>query len=177
MTDSISAAAGAVEEGLADATRDYASEHEHRPLAGYAIITAAFGTTFGASMLAAYRHAGGFPERMSAGDVALMGMATHKLTRLLAKDRVTSFLRAPFTEYQDRAGHGELEEKARGQGLQLATGELLVCPYCLAQWVVGALAVGFVAAPRMTRVLAAMWTAEAISDFAQLAYHAAEEKA
>lgn len=177
MTDPISAAADAVEQGLADATRDYAPEHEHRPLGAYGVLTAAFGTTFGASMLAAHRHAGGFPERVSAGDIALMGMATHKVTRLLAKDRVTSFLRAPFTEYQDRAGHGELEEKARGRGLQLAAGELLICPYCLAQWVVGAFAVGMVAAPRMTRVLTAMWTAEAISDFAQLAYHAAEEKA
>ena len=117
------------------------------------------------------------PLAGSAGDIALMGMATHKVTRLLAKDRVTSFLRAPFTEYQDRAGHGELEEKARGRGMQLAAGELLICPYCLAQWVVGAFAVGMVAAPRMTRLLTAMWTAEAISDFAQLAYHAAEEKA
>ena len=175
MNDPISAA-GAVEQGLADATRDYAPEHEHRPLAGYAVLTAAFGTTFAASMAAAYRHAGGFPERIGAGDVALMGMATHKVTRLLAKDRVTSFLRAPFTEYQDRAGHGEVDEKARGRGLQLATGELLICPYCLAQWVVGAFSVGYVAAPRLTRLLAAMWTAEAISDFAQLAYHAAEER-
>lgn len=177
MTDPISAAADTVEQGFADATRDYAPEHEHRPLAAYAVLTTAFGATFGASMLAAYRHAGGFPERVGAGDIALMGMATHKVTRLLAKDRVTSFLRAPFTEYQDRAGHGELEEKARGRGMQLAAGELLICPYCLAQWVVGTFAVGFVAAPRLTRLLAAMWTAEAISDFAQLAYHAAEEKA
>lgn len=177
MTEPISDVASTVEQGFADATRDYAPEQEHRPIGAYGVLTVAFSATFGASMLAAYRHAGGFPERVSAGDIALMGMATHKVTRLLAKDRVTSFLRAPFTEYQDRAGHGELEEKARGRGLQLATGELLICPYCLAQWVVGAFAVGTVAAPRLTRVLSAMWTAEAISDFAQLAYHAAEEKA
>ncbi len=177
MTEPISAAADTVEQGFADATRDYAPEHEYRPLAAYGVFTAAFGTTFGVSMLAAYRHAGGFPERIGAGDIALMGLATHKVTRLLAKDRVTSFLRAPFTEYQDRAGHGELDEKARGRGMQLAAGELLICPYCLAQWVVGTFAVGMVAAPRLTRLLAAMWTAEAISDFAQLAYHAAEERA
>lgn len=177
MTESISEATGHAGERLADAARGYAPAHEHRPIAAYGVLSAAFGAAFAGSLLAAHRHAGGFPERVEARDVILMGIASHKVTRLLAKDRVTSFLRAPFTEYQDRIGHGEVEERARGRGLQLATGELLICPYCLAQWVVGAFAVGMVGAPRLTRVLAAMWTAEAISDFTQLAYHAAEERA
>ncbi len=177
MSDPITRTVSSVESGLADATHGYAPAHEHRPLPAYAVLTAAFGATFGGSLLAAYRHAGGFPERVEVRDVALIGIATHKVTRLIAKDRVTSFVRAPFAEYQDRAGHGEIEEKARGRGLRLATGELLICPYCLAQWVVGGFAVGMVAAPRLTRLLAAMWSAEALSDFAQFAYHAAEERA
>ena len=159
-----------------DVARGYAPAHEHRPLGGYLVLSAGFATAFTGALTAAHRHAGEFPERVEISDIVLMGVATHKVTRLLAKDRVTSFLRAPFAQYQDRAGHGELEEKARGRGLRLATGELLICPYCLAQWVVGGFAVGTVAAPRLTRLLAAMWTAEAISDFAQLAYHAAEER-
>ena len=163
--------------GLKDAARGYAPNHEHRPLGGYVVLSAAFATSFAAALTAAHRHAGELPERVEISDIVLTGIATHKVTRLLAKDRVTSFLRAPFAEYQDRAGHGEVEEKARGRGLRLATGELLICPYCLAQWVVGGFAVGMVAAPRLTRLLTAMWTAEAISDFAQLAYHAAEERA
>jgi hypothetical protein len=109
-------------------------------------------------------------------DVLMAGVATHKVSRLIAKDRVTSFLRAPFTRFQDRAGHGELDEQARGRGLRLAAGELLICPYCLGQWVSGAFAVGFVHAPRLTRLLAAMWTIHAIADGLQLAYVAAEER-
>ena len=163
--------------GLANAARGYAPRHEHRPMGGYMVLSAAFATSFVGALTAAQRHAGELPERVEISDIVLTGIATHKVTRLLAKDRVTSFLRAPFAEYQDRAGHGELEEKARGRGLRLATGELLICPYCLAQWVAGGFAVGMVAAPRLTRLLTAMWTAEAISDFAQLAYHAAEERA
>ena len=177
MTEGISDIAGAAGDELAGAVDGYAPEHEHRPLAAYAVLSAAFATAFGGSLTAAHRHAGALPDRVETRDIVLLGIATHKVTRLLAKDRVTSFLRAPFAEYQDRAGHGELEEKARGRGLRLATGELLICPYCLAQWVVGGFTVGMVAAPRLTRLLAAMWTAEAISDFAQLAYHAAEERA
>ena len=177
MPDEFAEKVAEVEHGLADAAEGYAPDHEHRPLAAYAVLSAAFGASFAGSLVAAQRHAGGLPARVETRDIVLMGVATHKVTRLLAKDRVTSFLRAPFAEYQDRAGHGELEEKARGRGLRLATGELIICPYCLAQWVVGGFAVGIVAAPRLTRLLAAMWTAEAISDFAQLAYHAAEERA
>ena len=53
---------------------------------------------------------------------------------------MTSFLRAPFTRFQESSGQGEVvEEEPCGHGLRLAVGELLVCPYCLAQWVATAL--------------------------------------
>jgi hypothetical protein len=42
--------------------------------------------------------------------------------------------------------------------------------------VAGAFAVGFVHAPRLTRLLAGMWTIQAIADGLQLAYVAAEER-
>jgi hypothetical protein len=40
----------------------------------------------------------------------------------------------------------------------------------------GGLAADLVAAPKLTRLLAGMWTIEAIGDFVQLAYSAAEER-
>ena len=69
-----------------------------------------------------------------------------------------------------------MEEEARGRGLRYATGELLTCPYCLAQWVAGGFVIGYVHAPRVTRLLAGMWTAHAIADAVQLAYSAAEQR-
>jgi hypothetical protein len=151
--------------------------HEHRPLAAYAGMTAAFGALFAGS-LAAFRASGReLPERLSAGDLVLAGVATHKVSRLLAKDKVTSFIRAPFTRYQEPAGHGELDEAPRGTGLRYATGELLVCPYCVAQWIAAGFAVGLVAAPRTTRVVAGVYAAQTLSDFLQLAYKAAEDRA
>jgi hypothetical protein len=149
---------------------------QHHPLAGYAALAATFGAAFAGSLVLARARGRELPERIGIVDVVLTGIATHKVSRLLAKDRVTSFLRAPFTEFEDDVGHGEIEERARGRGLQRAIGELVICPYCLGQWVAGAFAVGHVAAPRLTRLLTAMWTAEAIGDAAQLAYHAAEER-
>jgi len=160
--------------GKSSPISDYAPGQD-RPLGEYAVLTSIFGVGFSASLVAAVRRRG-LPKRISGADVVLAGLATHKLTRLIAKDKVTSFIRAPFTEFQEASGHGEVEEKPRGSGMQKAVGELLVCPYCLGQWVAGAFAVGYVANPRFTRVLGAMWTAQAISDAAQLAYAAAEKR-
>jgi hypothetical protein len=159
-----------------DAVAGYAP-HEHRPLAAYAGLTAAFGATLGGALVALRAAGRELPESLSPGDLALAGIATHKVSRLLAKDKVTSFIRAPFTRYQESAGHGELEEAPRGSGAQYAIGELLVCPYCLAQWVAAGFAVGLVAAPRTTRLVAGIYAAETLSDFLQLAYKAAEERA
>jgi hypothetical protein len=155
----------------------YAPPGEYRPLGGYAILTGVFGAGLGGALLAARRTGRDLPERYAASDIVLTGLATHKLSRLLTKDKVTAFARAPFTEFQESSGHGEVEEKARGRGLRLALGELLVCPYCIAQWVAGAFMVGHVFAPRVTRLLTAMWSAHAAADAVQLAYSAAEKRA
>jgi hypothetical protein len=157
-------------------------EHEHRaydpdgerPLAPYAVLSATFATGFTGALALAWRRNGGLPERFSVWDVAAMGIATHKISRLITKDKVTSFLRMPFVRYEESAGHGEVSEEPRGEGLRYATGELLVCPYCVGQWVVGGLAVGMVGAPRATRLVTAMYTAETVADFLQLGYKAAE---
>ena len=104
MTERSDSNADEVSPGLPDVASGYAPHSEHRPLTGYVVLSAAFAATFSGSLTAAHRHAGELPERVETRDIVLMGIATHKVTRLLAKDRVTSFLRAPFAEYQDRAG-------------------------------------------------------------------------
>jgi hypothetical protein len=109
------------------------------------------------------------PETYSVPDVLLVGAATHKASRLIGKNKVTSFLRAPFTEYQGPGGPGEVEERPRGKGMRYAVGELLACPYCLAVWVATALGLGLAVAPRATRLATSVLTALSISDFLQLA--------
>jgi hypothetical protein len=171
MTSPLSTAQGA---SVPDPTRDYAPG-EQRPLAAYAVLTGAFFAALagaGAAARAQRREI----DRPSLVDVLLHGLATQKASRLIAKDKVTSFLRAPFTRYQEPGGHGELEEAPRGDGLRYAIGELLVCPYCVAQWVAGGLAVGHVFAPRATRLLSAMWATQAIADGVQLAYSGGKQQ-
>src|SRR5688500_11481896 len=47
------------------------------------------------------------PDRIPLGDAALLTVATFRLARRIAKDPVTSPLRAPFTRFQGPSGHAE----------------------------------------------------------------------
>ena len=96
------------------------SPDQERPLGSYAALTGVF-LTLTAAFLAWIRASGReLPERVGPGDLALITVATHKASRLIAKDRVTSAVRAPFTRFEGDAGPGEVDEKARGRGLRRA---------------------------------------------------------
>jgi hypothetical protein len=151
--------------------REYADEH--RPLGGYAAIALAFNAALGAGLAAAIRR-DRLPERVGAADLAVGALATYKLSRLIAKDEVTSPLRAPFARFEGSAGRGEVSEEPRGRGLRLAVGELVTCPYCVGQWVAGGFVLGLGHAPRPTRALAGMWAILGLADFLQLARSALE---
>jgi hypothetical protein len=166
-------------DSLARETRDafasYAEPQDRPPFRTYATMAATFNAAFAAVLVTAKR-SGRLPARVSTQDVILIGTASHKLSRLVAKDKITAFLRAPFTEYQGRGGPAEVEERARGDGVRGAIGELLICPYCLGLWTSGAFHTGLLFAPRATRVVASTLTALTLSDFLQIAYKAAEER-
>jgi hypothetical protein len=144
-------------------------DEDRRPLANYALLAGIFNAGFAAALVKADR-SGRVPDRVTPQDIVLMGVATHKVSRLVTKDAVTGFARAPFTRYKGRSGKGEVEEAPKGRGLRRAIGELLVCPYCMDQWVAGAFTAGMLLAPRHTRVVASMFAALAISDGLQMAY-------
>ena len=76
------------------------SPHEHRPLRSYAALTGVFGVGLGGALLALRASGRELPERLSFADVVLVGVASHKLSRMTTKDKATSFLRAPFTSFQ-----------------------------------------------------------------------------
>jgi len=148
---------------------------QRRPLRGYLITMGAYaGLTGGLAVLA--RLTGRTPpDRVDTRDVVLMSIATHKVSRMLAKDSVTSPLRAPFTRYAGPSGDAELGEEVRGTGLRHSVGELVSCPFCLGVWVATGFAAGLVFAPRLTRLAAATFTAVAVSDTLQLTYAAAQQ--
>jgi hypothetical protein len=87
------------------------------------------------------RVAHGDADTQGTSDVVRCAAATHKLSRLLTKDPVTSPLRAPFASYEGTSGPAELREEARGEGGRKTVGELVTCPFCASVWV----ATGFTA--------------------------------
>ena len=146
------------------------SHGEQRPLGGYLVMLG--GYTAGVAAIAALGKLTRrpLPDKVGVLDLALLGIATHRLSRTLAKDPITSPLRAPFTRYEGVSAPSELSESVRGEGLQHSVGELAACPMCLAQWVATAFTAGLVFAPRQTRLAMATLSAVATSDFLQYVY-------
>jgi hypothetical protein len=145
-----------------------------QPLRGYLTTLTVYGgvvAALAASAAATHRR---IPEQPQLSDVLLISVATHKLSRILAKDAVTSPLRAPVTRFQGAAGSSEVNEEPRPDGKAHAAAELISCPFCLGVWVATVLSGGLVFAPRLTRLVATGLTAVAGSDFLQLAYDAAK---
>ena len=85
----------------------YAPEKQES-LRGYGVLMGIFGTLatgFAAWFRASERE---LPDRIEGRDLFLLTVASHKASRLLSKDRVTSPLRAPFARYEGEGGPGEV---------------------------------------------------------------------
>lgn len=147
----------------------YAGQHD-RPLRGYAVTMAVYGGLVGTMAGVAKITGRQIPDKMPASDVILCAAATHKLSRLLAKDPVTSPLRAPFTAYQGTAGPSELNEEVRGEGGRKTVGELVTCPFCTGIWVATGLTAGLIYLPRTTRIASGTLTALAGADLLQFVH-------
>jgi hypothetical protein len=159
-----------VADRLREEESSYAAGHP-RPLGGYATLLSVY--TSGVAGLAwAIHRRGRLPDRVPAGDLVLLTIATHKLSRLVAKDSVTALFRAPFTRFEEPIGEGEVNEEVRGTGVRHATGELLTCPFCIGQWIATAFVGSYVLAPRATRAVASVFAILAGSDALQFGYSA-----
>jgi Protein of unknown function (DUF1360) len=142
-----------------------------RPLGGYAAILSVYTGLVGGLVLALRRHRGRI-EPLDLKQLAFLGLATQHLSRLVTKDSVSSVIRSPFTRFVEPAGEGEVNEEPVGTGLRHAVGELISCPFCVAQWVATGLLAGRIAAPRLTDTAVGVLAVAQISDFLQLGYGA-----
>jgi hypothetical protein len=141
---------------------------DDRPLEGYAGAMGVFAVlTAAVAALHASRRA---HDPVGPLDLLLVGVASHKLARIISKDAVTSPFRAPFTTYVEPGGPGEVTEEVRGEGARHAVGELLTCPFCLSPWVATALVGGHAVAPGLTRTLTTVFSAVTVADMLQFAY-------
>ncbi|WP_458248086.1 DUF1360 domain-containing protein [Streptomyces sp. MAI_2237] len=140
------------------------------PLAGYATLAAAF--TAGVTAFAAFVRRRGIrpPREVPPWDVALMGAATYKASRLLTKDEITSFVRAPFARRSGEGEGPEVMDEPRGHGVHRAVGDLVTCPFCTSVWAAGVLVCGYTVVPRATRLVCAGLGAVTMADWLQYAW-------
>jgi uncharacterized protein DUF1360 len=151
-----------------DQAREYAAG-EDRPMRGYVLTMSTYAGLVTALAVAAKASGRAIPAGLSGRDIVVMGAATHKLSRLLAKDPVTSPLRAPFTTFEGEAGPSELKEDVRGSGELKALGELVTCPFCASVWVATGFTAGLVFMPRTARLTAGTFAALAAADLLHFA--------
>lgn len=161
---------GPLARGIERGIEAYAGDAaEQLPISGYATMIGAFLGSFTTLVFAA-RQARVLPRRVPVSDILLLGVATHKLTRIVSRERVAIPLRVPFTHYEGTDGAGQVKEEPRGRGIQRAIGSLVTCQYCTGPWIATALTAGLLFAPRATRLASAMFAMVAVSDFLHQAY-------
>jgi len=152
-------------------------KNEDVSLLSYGVLAGVFNAVFAAFLLVMRGTGRSLPERVEARDIALLGVAAHKLSLMGAEDAVTSPLRAPFTELQEKESPKKLDEQPRGEGLQRSVGELLTCKFCLSVWVASFFTYGLVLVPRLTRLVAAVFAVVTVSDHLHQVYKALMNRA
>ena len=147
---------------------------ERPPYGAYAVIVGAFSGLLGAAG-ALERAFGRNPQCETALDYVILGGATFKAARTLARDEVTSFMRQPFVKGE--AHSGEDEEPVETGGMQQAIGELVTCTRCIGTWAAAGLVSTQILAPRFGRMLTWSLAAAAANDFLQGGFAALTAKA
>lgn len=97
-------------------------------------------------------------------DFVMLGLATFRLGRVVAFDKVSEPLRAPFTKtVPDESGAGDTVVPA-GRGPREVLGELISCPICAGTWIAAGLVYGMQILPGPTRLLIAIMSATGLAE-------------
>jgi hypothetical protein len=128
----------------------------------YAALSAGYGALTGA-LLVASRSRGAEPIRPA--ELPVMGLATFALAKLVAKEKVESWVREPFLEERPDG-----ERRPKGRRLRYAVGELLSCTRCLGAWSALGLVGLRMAAPGPSRTVTSVLAASAGNDFLQAGF-------
>jgi hypothetical protein len=93
----------------------------------YAALSAGYGALTGALLVATRSRGGAAPIRSA--ELPVMGLATFALAKLVAKEKVDSWVREPFLEERPDG-----ERRPKGRRMRYAVGELLSCTRCVGSW-------------------------------------------
>ena len=128
----------------------------------YAKLNAVYGALFAATIVAARRRA--VDDPIAARELVPMGAATFALAKVIAREKIGTWVREPFVEQEGG------ERRPRGRRLQRAVGELLTCTRCVGAWsalgIVGLRAID----PQSGKLVANVLAASAANDWLQAGF-------
>lgn len=137
-----------------------AAETPTKPI-DYAALTATYGSLLGTVVLAA-RQRGREPVR--GRELPALGLAAFALSKLVAKEKVETWVREPFVDDRSR--------RPKGRRLRYAVGELLTCTRCMGAWSSLGLVALRVTRPQEARVVTAVLATSALNDWLQAGFSA-----
>jgi hypothetical protein len=129
----------------------------------YAALNAVFGALL-AGVIVAARERGRESEPLTSRDLMVTGVATFALAKVIARERIATWVREPFVEEEEDGG------KPRGKGIRHAMGELLTCTRCVGAWSALGLVGLRLTSPATGRVVTDVLAVSAMNDWLQASF-------
>jgi hypothetical protein len=128
----------------------------------YMALNAVFGALLAGVVLAA-RDRTRAEEPLTSRDLVVTGAASFALAKVIARERIGTWMREPFVEEEDG-------RTPRGRGLRHATGELLTCTRCVGAWSALGLVGLRLTSPATGRVVNDVLAVSAMNDWLQAGF-------
>jgi hypothetical protein len=142
---------------------DPVSQTPTKPI-DYATLSAGYGALTGALLVAVRTRDA---RAIAPGELPVMGLATFALAKLVAKEKVDSWVREPFLEERPDG-----ERRPKGKRMRYAVGELLSCTRCVGSWSALGLVGLKLLRPREAQVVLPVLALAAANDWLQTGFTA-----
>jgi len=129
----------------------------------YAKLNAAYAVLF-AGVLAAAHSRKEADDNIPLRELVPLGAATFALAKVIAREKIGSWMREPFVEQVDG------DRRPRGNRLRAAVGELVTCTRCVGAWSALGIVGLRVVEPKTGRIVTNVLAASAANDWLQAGF-------
>ena len=129
----------------------------------YAKLNAIYGVLFAGVLAGAYLREDA-EDQIPMRELVPLGAATFALAKVIAREKIGSWVREPFVDDPDG------ERNPRGERLQRAVGELVTCTRCIGAWSALGIVGLRVIEPRAGRIVANVLAVSAANDWMQAGF-------
>jgi hypothetical protein len=145
-----------------------AGSHPHRETepVDYATLNAVWGVLL-AGVVLATRDRGARNDPISGTELIPLSAATFALSKVIAREKIGSWVREPFVEDEPADG-----QRPRGRRLRRAVGELVTCTRCVGAWSALGIVGLRLASPSSGRVVTNVLAVSAANDWLQAGFRA-----